>query len=76
MRKIISDLIRNPGDEHVSHTRFWSNIAYAVCTIAFIWQCYQGTASNELWIIYLGTLAGHHTASKYLNRSSKITKDE
>jgi hypothetical protein len=67
MKKILWQLIAHSDGRRVSHTKFFSSLAYFVATVAFVYLVYQGRDSTEHWIIYLGTLAGHHTASKLIS---------
>ena len=55
----------------ISHTKVWSNIAYLSATIIFLYYGFKGTLTTEVWFLYLGIVAGHNTASKFL--SSKQT---
>jgi hypothetical protein len=49
-----------------SHTLFWSNIGYAVFTWAIITKVINNTASDELFLIYIGVVTAHTSFSKYL----------
>jgi hypothetical protein len=61
-----SDLFRDAGTGQLSHTKLWANIAYCAATLAFCWMSYQGTATGEIWFIYLGVLGIHGAASKLI----------
>jgi len=63
----LSDLITDAGTGMVSHTKLWANIAYATATGAFAWMSYTGTASADIWLIYLVTIGASATASKLLS---------
>lgn len=63
------DLITDAGTGQLSHTKIWTNIAYAAATAAFI----KGTMLSDhptdfnLWLIYLGIVGGHNIASKLIS---------
>lgn len=61
-----SDLFKDAGTGQLSHTKLWANIAYFAATIAFCWMSYQGTATGEIWFIYLGVLGINAAASKLI----------
>lgn len=60
-------LITDAGTGQVSHTKLWANIAYAAATAAFGWQAYRGTASADIWLIYLGVLGASAATSKLIS---------
>ena len=51
----------------VSHTKLWANIAYATATAAFAYMSYAGTASADIWLIYLASIGASATLSKLLS---------
>ncbi|MFZ5529443.1 MAG: hypothetical protein ACOY4U_00065 [Pseudomonadota bacterium] len=61
------DLIVDAGTGMVSHTKLWANVCYAACTAAFGWQVYHNTATDMIWLIYLGCVGTSATASKWLS---------
>lgn len=61
------DLITDAGTGMVSHTKLWANVAYATATGAFAYAVYKGTASADIWIIYLGVVGASATLSKLLS---------
>jgi len=63
----LSDLITDAGTGMVSHTKLWANIAYAAATVAFCYMAYAGTASAEIWLIYLASIGASATLSKLLS---------
>lgn len=68
MRKVrASDLFIDPGTGQLSHTKIWANVAYLSATISFLFMTYQGTATAEIWFIYLGVLGTHSAASKLIS---------
>lgn len=71
----LSDLVKDAGTGLMSHTKVWSNIAYATATIAFIYMCYVGTASPEIWMIYLGGIGASTTLSKLLSLKYGVPVD-
>lgn len=62
-----ADLVTDAGTGQLSHTKIWANVGYFVATVAFAWLNYQGKADAEIWLIYLGVIAGHSAASKALS---------
>ncbi|MGV3581886.1 MAG: hypothetical protein ACO1N8_06240 [Methylophilus sp.] len=62
-----SDLFIDPGTGQLSHTKIWANIAYCAATFAFCFMTYKGTATAEIWFIYLGVLGTHSAASKLIS---------
>lgn len=63
----MKDLIWDVGTNRLSHTKLWSNVAYFMCTIAFGWGIWKGTLTWDIWLIYLGVVAGSTLASKVLS---------
>lgn len=60
----------NPTDKHISNSKFWSNVAYFVSTVAFlaINLAAPGAQSLEfIWVVYLGVVASAAVASKFLS---------
>lgn len=55
------------GDQ-ISHTKVWSNIGYAIFSWAIIFKTLNGSASDDLWFIYIVTVALHTTASNLMNK--------
>ncbi len=62
----LSDLLKDAGTGQLSHTKLWANVAYLSATVSFCWMSYKGTATGEIWIIYLGVLGVHGAASKLI----------
>jgi hypothetical protein len=60
----LSDLFTEDGK--LSHTKCWSNIAYATATVVFMVQAYKGTLNSDVWLIYLAVVGTHTAASKFL----------
>lgn len=61
MRELISD-----ENGKLSHTKVWANIGYLAATVAFIKTTWLGTASADIWLVYIGCVAASSTASKFL----------
>ena len=61
-----SDLFKDDGTGRLSHTKLWANVAYLSASIAFCWMSYKGTATSEIWLIYLGVLGINSAASKLI----------
>lgn len=51
------------SDGKLSHSKFWSNIALAMGTWAFVYMVIAETMTEFLWITYLGV----YTGNKLLN---------
>lgn len=60
-------LITDASTGHLSHTKLWQNIAYAAATCAFCYMAYAGTATADIWLVYLGAIGASATASKFLS---------
>lgn len=63
-------LFTSEGTGEVSSTKFWTNIAYLVATVAFlaINIFAPGAGSLEMvWLIYLGVVASQASVSKMLS---------
>lgn len=63
----VVDLITDAGTGQMSHTKVWANVAYATCTGAFGYAVYKGTATADIWLIYLGVVGASATVSKLLS---------
>jgi hypothetical protein len=62
----ISELITDPTTGCISHTKVWTNIAYATTTGVFIMQAYKATLTPDIWLIYLAVVGAHNVASKMI----------
>ena len=66
----LSELFEGTGTGKISHTKFWSNVAYFVCTVAFAYMNFKPTPPEylvELWFVYLTAVAGNASISKFLS---------
>lgn len=63
----VSDLIADAGTGMLSHTKLWQNIANAVATGAFGYEVYTGSATPDVWLIYLGVVGASTVLSKLLS---------
>lgn len=66
----LSELFESTGTGKISHTKFWSNVAYFVCTVAFAYMNFKPTPPEhlvEVWVVYLATVAGNASISKFLS---------
>lgn len=62
------DLITDSAErDKISHTKVWSNLAYAAATAVFIVQAFKGTLEADVWLIYLGVVGAHSAASKVVS---------
>lgn len=67
----MADLFIESTTNKISHTKFWSNIAYFASTIAFLslnlFSDQASAAGMEIiWMIYLGVVASNAVASKWI----------
>lgn len=65
------ELFFDEKENKFSHTKFWSNVAYLVSTVAFLYiNIFRLDVSNNfidmIWIIYLGVVAGNASVSKWI----------
>ena len=69
----LKELFVDAKTGHLSHTKYWSNIAYLTSTVAFIilnvFQIDKLDAGSitMLWLIYLGVVASSAMASKLIS---------
>jgi hypothetical protein len=49
-----------------SHTKLWANVAYLTATGCVIWYAFNSWLSADMLGLYLGVVAGHNVASKFL----------
>ena len=49
-----------------SHTKLWSNIGYLTATFIMLKLTYNSKLTEDYFAIYLGVMAGHTVASKWL----------
>lgn len=66
----ISDLVQNSSG-NISHTKLWTNIAYAAATAKFILD----DAPPDIWLIYLGVVGAHGLLSKAVSIKYKGGSD-
>jgi len=69
IKQLYKDLTSTP-DGKFSHTKFWANIAYCTATFVIIKLTYFHQLTENYFLIYIGVVAAHGTASKFL--STKI----
>jgi hypothetical protein len=71
----IADLITDCATGQYSHTKIWTNIAYAAATFAFIRLVLSDTPPGlDIWLVYLVTVGAHNAASKFLSMRFGGTK--
>ena len=66
----LAELFESTGTGKISHTKFWANVAYFVSTIAFVDINFKPSPPEylvELWFVYLATVAGNASISKFLS---------
>lgn len=63
----LSDLIKDPGTDMLSHTKLWANIGYAALTWAFVADAMNGGLTDMKILAYGAVVAGSATASKFLS---------
>lgn len=72
---IIKDLISTPQGK-VSHTKFWSNIAYATGTAVIVITTFKENLTSDLFLIYLSVVGGAAIASKFVSLRYGGGKDD
>lgn len=65
MKKIFLNLFVY-RDGRVSNTIFWSSVAYGVVSWAIIYLVLHDRFSVEYLLVYMSTVAGHTSLSKWL----------
>lgn len=75
MKQFINDLVKTPQGK-VSHTKFWSNIAYATGTAAIVITTFKGNLTPDLFLIYLSVVGGAAIASKFVSLRYGGGKDD
>jgi hypothetical protein len=65
LKELYDGLTHDKGE--FSHTKFWANIAYATATVVIFKLTYMSQLNENYFLIYLGVVAAHGTASKFLN---------
>lgn len=53
-------------NDKLSHTKLWSNIAYAVGSAVVIIQAYKGSLSVDIFGVYMAVVGLHTIASKWV----------
>lgn len=72
----LADLVTDHDTGRLSHTRLWSNVAYAAATFLFVYSGVKGTLPSEVWFIYLGCVGGFTAYSKLLSLKYQSAKDK
>lgn len=67
------DLISRDGK--LSHTKIWANVAYLAATVGFVRSAWTGTATYDIWLVYLGVVGASVTASKFLSRKYPLSAE-
>jgi hypothetical protein len=66
----MTELFRDEASSHLSHTKFWSNVAYFAATLAFLSLNLFSTTTPDsfemIWLIYLGVVASNAVANKWI----------
>lgn len=75
----MADLFVENSTNKISHTKFWSNIAYFASTIAFLsLNLFSTQGSNSgmeiIWLIYLGVVASNAVASKWISYKYNVNQ--
>lgn len=65
LKNLYIGLVYTP-DGKVSHTKFWSNIAYCTATFVIIKLTYMNQLTENYFLFYLGVVASHASVSKML----------
>ena len=70
----LSELFESTGSGKVSHTKFWANCAYFICTLSFAYMNLKTPPPDylvEIWMVYLTAVAGNASVSKFLSLKYK-----
>ena len=75
----VADLFIEGNTKKISHTKFWSNIAYFASTIAFLslnlFSAQGATSGMEIiWLIYLGVVASNAVANKWISYKYNVNQ--
>lgn len=62
----LRDLITNPRNQRLSHSKLWANVACAAATGLFVYQGVHDMLSPEIWLIYLGLVGGYAAALRLI----------
>jgi len=62
----ILELVQDSKDGGLSISKVWTHIGYAAGTFAFIKMAILGTASADIWFVYLGIIGGSDVAKKLI----------
>lgn len=62
----------------LSHTKFWSQIGYAVMCWAFVFVILEGKTAIDasLWLVFGSVVIGNRTAAKALNTFTQNKKED
>lgn len=66
----LAEMFESHGSGKISHTKFWSNVAYLVGTISFIkinFSEHPPEYLPELWLFFLGVIGGNSSVSKWIS---------
>lgn len=69
----LSELLTTDSGK-LSHTKTWSNIAYATMTFIVIWMAIKGTLLLDMFIAYGIIVAMHNSASKLISAKFGTSK--
>lgn len=66
------ELFIDERSKHFSHTKYWSNVAYLVATVTFLYMHLYAIDKiadqlEMLWLIYLGVVAGNASVNKLIS---------
>ncbi len=75
----MAELFVENSTNKISHTKFWSNIAYFASTIAFLsLNLFSAQGANSgmeiIWLIYLGVVASNAVASKWISYKYNVNQ--
>lgn len=66
-RPHLLDLITDPANGRLSHTRVLSLIGGIAAIVMFVCPKWLGTQNAEVWAMFLAGINGHAVYSKYLS---------
>jgi len=71
----VKELVQSNRDGKTSTTKFWYNIACLTATFILLWYGYAYKLTWEMFGLYLISVGGFSSVSKFLNYKFKATEE-
>lgn len=71
----IKELVQSNKDGKTSTTKFWYNIACLSATLILLWYAWAYKLTWEMFGLYLISVGGFSSVSKFLNYRYKTTEE-